>query len=118
MTQETKKPTDKLKATNIDGKIVTDSTGKVYVLRQPDILDQYDFAKALGDDASNANLFSLMLPVMFIAKIDGQVFETPRVYSECRAALKRVGQAGVSAIRDVLTKVSEEGEGAKEEIKK
>lgn len=103
----------------IDGKLIKDSKGREIVLRKPSLLDQYDFLKALGEDANNTTLTNIMYPLMFIAKIDGQVFETPRFYSECRASLQRVGEEGVLAITEAVTNMSVISEKeAKSEIKK
>ena len=118
MTQQT--PSEKLKSSALDGKVITDTDGKCFTLRQPDILDQYDFSKALGADAENQGLLNMMMPILFIAKMDNQVFETPRAYSECRAALKRIGTAGVIAIVNALKEAGEiqSEEEVKSEIKK
>lgn len=118
MTQQT--PSEKLTSSPLDGKVITDTDGKCFTLRQPDILDQYDFNKALGDDADSQSLLSMMMPLLFIAKMDNQVFETPRVYAECRVALRRVGKAGVIAIVNALKEAGEiqDQEEVKSEIKK
>lgn len=116
---DSKTPTEKLTHSAIDGKTVKDKSGKTFVLRKPDLLDQYDFAKAMGEDANNPILLGIMIPITYIAKIDGLVFETPRSHSECRAALKRVGEEGVLAIREAIENViSADDVEAKDSIKK
>lgn len=99
MEKDSKKPTESLTKSELDGKVITDESGKQYVLRKPDILEKYNFVKAMGDDASNPILMGMLLPMMFIAKIDGMVFQTPRLYSDCMAGLKRIGEDGLLAVR-------------------
>jgi|SRR6266853_1307026 len=116
---EDNKITNQLTFSEIDGKVVVDKKGREFVLRKPTLLDQYDFLKALGEDSNNATLTNIMFPLMFIAKMEGAVFETPRFYSECRAALKRVGEEGVVAITEAVTALSAVSDKeAKAEIKK
>lgn len=119
MTETVKKPTETLTSSPIDGKVIKDKLGRAFTLRNPDLLEKYDFIKALGEDANHQNLVSIMLPILFIAKIDNEVFETPRLYSECRAALKRLKEEGIMAVREAIEEVDgASAEEAKETIKK
>lgn len=119
MTEEIKKPTDRLTASSIDGKVIQDSLGREIVLRKPDLLDQIDFMDSLEKRAERPIMVSLSMALLFIAKFDGLVFETPRNWNECRAAFKRLGEEGLAAVRLAINEISEsDPEKEKEKIKK
>ena len=119
MTQEISKPTDQLTVSTIDGKVIKDSLGREIVLRKPNLLDQIDFMDGLDKRAEKPMILSLAMSLLFIAKFDGMVFQTPLNWSECRAAFKRLGDEGLAAVRDAIndTSISDPAK-EKEQIKK
>lgn len=115
MTQEVSKPTDQLTTSPIDGKVIKDSLGREIVLRKPALLDHIDFIDNLKDQ-TRVNLATILL---YIAKFDGLVFQTPLNWNECRAAFKRLGDEGVAAISDAVGEITKSNPAEeKERIKK
>lgn len=112
-----KKPSEKLTVSSLDGKKVTDSLGRVLVLRKPDILDMYDLFSAIGDDTKNPACIMMATKVLYVATIDGMVVESPKSLSQFRAAIKRVGESGLFAVDKAMSEL-EEAETQKEQIEK
>lgn len=83
---------------NFDGKEIKDSAGRSLVLRKPNILDNYYLRKSMGEDSNNQSLLNMMIWVIYVAKIDGQILESPKTYQECLVALKRLGEEGIAAV--------------------
>lgn len=106
MSQE-KKPSEKLTESGIDGKQVTDSSGRVLRLRKPDILDMYDLFSAIGEDTRNPACLMMATKVLYVATIDNQVIESPKSLAQFRATLKRVGEEGIYAIDKALIEFEE-----------
>ena len=112
------KPSEIVVRSAIDGREITDSSGRKIVLRKPNALDKYYLAKAMGDDAKNEICLRMMFPLIYIAKIDGLVFETPKTYGECLAGLKRLEEEGSVAVSTALEEEFLSEEDEKESIKK
>jgi hypothetical protein len=112
-----KTPSEKIVANPMDGKRVTDSAGRVLVLRKPDILDMYDLFSAIGDDTKNPACVMMATKVLYVATIDGQVVESPKSLSQFRATLKRVGESGLFAVDKALNEM-DENESEKEMLEK
>ena len=92
------KPSDMLKKSTLDGKVVKDKLGRSIVLRKPNTIDKYYLVKALGEDSKNPMCVAMMFPLLYVAKLDGEVFPPITGYRECIAGLKRLEEEGVSAI--------------------
>lgn len=100
-----------------------DTHGRKIELEIPDVLDHYDFNKALGKDAEFPSCVAMAAPLMYIKSLNGEPFKKPQVYSEIRAGLKRLGIDGVKEVgkflmeSGVLDDLTDE-EKLKEELKK
>src|SRR5690606_7234108 len=102
---------------NFDGQEIKDASGRSLVLRKPNILDNYYLRKAMGEDSNNQSLFNMMIWVIYVAKIDGQIFESPKTYQECLAALKRLGEDGISAVIKAIDENTDTEKEAKDNLK-
>lgn len=85
-------------------KEVKDVDGRVYTLRLPDALDEFDLSAALGKDSTNLGILAQAMPLIYIESIDDEPFKKPNSYAEIRAALKRIGRNGMRAVSAVVFK--------------
>lgn len=86
---------------------VIDADGKVYKLKLPDPVDEFDLSAALGrDHSTNLGLLLQSTPLLYIDSIDGVSFQKPGNYNEIRAALKRVGRNGMKVVSSAYQKFS------------
>lgn len=107
---DVKKPSEKIVSNNFDGKEITDSVGRKLRLKKPDIVDQFDLLGALGEHSNNDGQKNMALSVLYIATIDNLVVESPKTYSEIRAALRRIGDAGLIALTNYINSLPMEDE--------
>jgi hypothetical protein len=78
---------------------VTDSTGRVFVLKNPDVLAQFDLIEALGELAKNDVYRVMCIPAIYVVSIDGSPAPAPTNKLQMRALISRIGEAGFEAIR-------------------
>jgi hypothetical protein len=110
-------PTEKIvnrKETTLENQ-VTDSDGKVYKLRMPDPLDEFDLSAALGKQADNMMLQARAMPLLYVESIDNESFLKPGNYNEIRAALKRLGTNGMKAVLGAMNRYQEAKEISEQE---
>lgn len=77
---------------------VTDSRGRVIVLKKPGILAQYRLIEALGDSAKNEVYMGMVLPLIFVASIDGDQVFMPNTKREVEALISLLDEDGVGAV--------------------
>lgn len=77
---------------------VTDARGRVIVLKKPGILAQYRLIEALGDSAKNEVYMGMVLPLIFVASIDGDQVFMPNTKREVEALISLLDEDGVSAV--------------------
>lgn len=116
MEKDIKKPSEKMAEDNFDGMEVIDETGRIFSLRTPDILDEYDLMSALGEDAANDSCRGMASAMLFVGKIDGLIFESPKSYAEIRAGIKRIGRYGFKALTDFIQEKNKSSSTNKEEV--
>lgn len=87
-------------------KEVTDTDGKVYGLRLPDALSEFDIIAALGKESSNLMLMSQVMPLIYIESINGEPFKKPNSFAEIRATIKMLGRNGMRAVTAAVVKFS------------
>lgn len=80
--------------------VVTDSKGRSIELAKPDILAQYDLVDALGDTAKNETYLRMVTPILYVKSIDGEPFFFQNSKAGIRAAIKMLGDEGISAVVD------------------
>lgn len=77
---------------------ITDARDRKIVLRKPGVLAQYRFIDMLGQSASNQVYVSMVLPLIFVASIDGDAVSQPTRRSELDALIMRLDEEGIVAI--------------------
>lgn len=93
-------PSAKLVAAAAKSVDVTDALGRTIVLRKPDVLAQFRMVEALGDSARNQVYMGMVLPLLFVASIDGEAVATPDTKAEVEALIKRLDEAGIQAVME------------------
>lgn len=101
----------------IEGKEIVDAKNRRIRLKKPSMREQYFFKRALGDDASNMACYTHMLPIMYVAMIDDNPIKAPATFGECLVNLERLGEEGVLAVSQEISKILNEEDGVGE-IKK
>lgn len=77
---------------------VTDAKGRVITLKKPGVLAQFRLIEALGETAKNEVYMGMVLPLIFIAAIDGDAVLTPTRKSEVEALIQRLDEPGITAV--------------------
>ena len=77
---------------------VTDATGRVIVLRRPDVLAEFQIVEVLGDSAQNAAYMGMIMPLLWISSIDGSQVTVPNTKMEVNALIQRLGHDGIGAV--------------------
>jgi len=77
---------------------VTDSRGRVFKLRRPTVVQQYQLVDMLGASAKNEVYMGMVLPLTFIIAIDGENEVPFQTRNELTALLMRLGEDGVNAV--------------------
>lgn len=114
MTDNTKKPSERVLNNPYDGKEVKDKLGRTIKLRKPNILDKYDLMSAMADDAKNPMCLSYAIPLLHVLSIDGVIVECPKSFREFRATLMRFADEGMEAVTEFMGKVEQNNISEKE----
>ncbi len=77
---------------------VTDAAGHTIRLRKPGVLAQFRLVEALGTAAQNQVYMGMVLPLLFVAAIDGQPVAEPGSKGEIEALIVRLDEDGVQAV--------------------
>lgn len=97
-----------------DGKVITDSLKRTIVLRKPTIMDRYNLNKCLKQDAEVVSCMNMMSAIIYVAKVDERVYESPRSYEECLGLLQNLKEEGIEAVySELLKEVTEESDSIK-----
>lgn len=99
---ELQTPSEKIIDKNKEKKEIIDAQGRVFTLRIPDALDEFDLYNALGNNVNNQLSQGMAISLGYISAIDGESFAIPTTFNEVRAAIKRIGRDGFTAISSVL----------------
>lgn len=87
---------DIVKAQEFD---VIDAKARVIKLRRPGSLAQYRLVEAIGDAASNQTYMGMVLPLIYIASIDGEPVTT-RSKAQVEALIQRLDDDGIKAVME------------------
>lgn len=79
--------------------VVVDATGRSIKLKKPGVLAQYRLIETLGDTAKNEVYTAMVLPLIFVAEIDGDTVFQPTSKREIEALIQRLDEAGVVAVQ-------------------
>jgi hypothetical protein len=94
---------------------VTDKRGRVFTLRKPPFIAQFDLIDALGVSASNETYRSMVTPLLYVAAIDGESVSRPTTKSQLRALAQRLDEDGFVAVGEGIQQYFVEPAAAEEE---
>ncbi|SDR37657.1 hypothetical protein SAMN05443245_5250 [Paraburkholderia fungorum] len=98
---------------------VTDSLGRVIVLKKPGVLAQFDLIEALGDLAKNDVYRVMCIPAIYVMSIDGAFAPPPSNKTQMRALIARLGEEGFEAInKGIRERFPQEAESEGDEVVK
>lgn len=93
--------------------ILTDSTGRKIKIKEPELLERFDFI-ALLENEKTANRAYMMLVenVLWVKEIDGEKINMPQTSGQLRFLIQRLGNAGYSAIVRFFNTLSQEDDSS------
>ena len=95
--------TDDLIATAVKDVVVTDAKGRAIKLSKPNALAQFRLVKMLGSSAENGPYVSMVLPLIFVAEVDGEAIPFPRSEAQLEALILRLDDEGLAAVVEGVT---------------
>lgn len=99
MIEASESPSNQLIAAAAAEVIVTDSAGHAITLKKPGVLAQFKMIEMLGPVASaNTTFVQMVLPVMFVAAIDGDPISKITTRNQLDALIQRLDEAGIEAV--------------------
>lgn len=79
--------------------LITDARGRSITLKKPGILAQYRLVEAMGaESAKNEVYMGMILPVIFVAAIDGVQVVAPSNKAQIEALIVRLDEEGIAAV--------------------
>lgn len=98
---------------------VVDAKGRKILLRKPGVLAQFRLVEALGDSAKNQTYVAMVLPLIFVASIDGVFVPPLEKKAHVEALISRLDDDGISAVMEAVQGnfAATDPEAAKEELK-
>ena len=97
-------PSEELKASARREATIADPTGRMIKLLKPSVIAQFDLIEALGDTARNEVYMSMVLPLLFVASIDGTAVPRPSTKAELKALIQRLDEDGIQAVLEGVAK--------------
>jgi hypothetical protein len=82
-----------------------DAGDRKITLKKPGPLAQYRIVEALGEVAKNSMYMSMVMPLLWVTHIDGAAIAPFLSKLELEAFIQRLGEEGIAAIMDHLSKV-------------
>lgn len=82
--------------------VVTDPNGRSIKLKKPGVLAQFRLVEALGDTAQNAVYMGMVMPLIFVAEIDGDPVFPPNTKREVEALIQRLDTDGVNFVAQTV----------------
>ena len=79
--------------------VIVDARGRNIRLRKPGVLAQFRLVEALGESASNSVYMSMIIPLVYVAEIDGDPVRTGSK-REIEALIQRLDEDGVTAVME------------------
>lgn len=77
---------------------ITDARGRTFTLKRPGVLAQYRLVDMLGESAKNEVYMGMVLPLTYVAAIDGQPEGAPASRRQLDALIQRLDEDGIAAI--------------------
>jgi hypothetical protein len=79
--------------------IVRDGLGRNLTLRRPPLLSEFRITAAVGPQlAANSTYMQMLMPLIFLAAIDGEPVDLPMNQRHAEALIQRVGHEGYAAV--------------------
>lgn len=91
-------PTQQLVAEANADHTVTDARDRVITLRKPGVLAQFRLIEALGESAKNTTYVNMVLPLLFVAAVDGDAVPPFTSKMQVEALIQRLDDAGLEAV--------------------
>jgi hypothetical protein len=98
MTKVTMNPAQQATAKAAEAFEVKDEKGRTITLKKPGVLAQFRLVELLGATASNDVYMGMVLPMIYVAAIDGDPVPAPLRKSEVEALIQRLDEEGVAAV--------------------
>lgn len=77
---------------------VTDAMGRTITLKKPGVLAQYRLIEILGESARNEVYMGMVLPLIYVAGMDGDAVMQPSSKREVEALIQRLDESGIAAV--------------------
>ena len=77
---------------------ITDILNRVILLRKPNPLSQYRIVEAVGNSAENRVYMAMVLPLIYVASIDGLPVVMINNKQQLEALIQRLDEDGISAV--------------------
>jgi hypothetical protein len=81
---------------------VIDARARVIKLRKPGVLAQYRLVETLGESASNQVYMGMVLPLIYVASIDGAPVSA-RNKMQIEALIQQLDEDGIKAVMEGVT---------------
>lgn len=78
--------------------VVVDVRGRSITLKKPGVLAQFRLVEILGDAAKNEVYMGMVLPLIFIAAIDGELVPQPVNKLQVEGLIQRLDEDGINAV--------------------
>ena len=95
---EVKKPSDEAVAKAAADFVIQDANGRSITLKKPGVLAQYRLIEALGDSAKNEVYMAMVLPLIYVVKIDDNDVRSPNTKREVEALIQQLDEVGIEAV--------------------
>lgn len=78
--------------------VITDAKSRKITLKKPGVLAQFRLVEALGERAKNEVYTSMVLPLIYVADIDGNAVFQPKNIREIEALIQQLDEEGIEAV--------------------
>lgn len=80
---------------------VKDAQGRVLTLKRPSVLAQFQLVKMVGGAAAENQVYmAMILPLLYLAAIDGEAVRPPATQMQLDALIQRLDEDGITALAD------------------
>jgi len=91
-------PSEEVVAKAITEVNVIDASGRSITLKRPGVLAQFRLVEMLGDSASNQSYVGMVLPLIYVAAIDGDPVSRITTKVGLEGLIQRLDEEGVVAV--------------------
>lgn len=87
-----------------DGQSISDSLGRTIILRKPNIMDKFNLISLLDKISNVEACMNMMVCILYVARVNDRVYESPRTYEECLGLLQNLEEEGIQAVSEHIAK--------------